>query len=94
MVKWFDKSTQRYMESISKEYDLEIGMSYRVYYENMTPEDAVVDIVQQHNGIITVKETIDAWNRVVAKNIKHVSTKIVLFWLFILNAIYEIFKVI
>jgi len=94
MVKWFDKSTQRYMESISKEYDLEIGMSYRVYYENMTPEDAVVDIVQQHNGIITVKETIDAWNRVVTKNIKSVSTKIYLFWLFILNAIYEIFKVI
>lgn len=52
MVKWFDKSTQRYMQSLSKEDDLEIGMARRVYYEKMTPEDAVVDMVQTHEGIV------------------------------------------
>jgi len=81
MVKWFDKSTQRYMESISKEDDLEIGMARRVYYEKMSPEDAVVDMVQQNEGVVTVKESIDAWNRVAAKNMKIRNVSIRLFLL-------------
>jgi len=77
MVKWFDKSEQRYMKPVSKEDDLEIGMARRVYYEKMTPEDAVVDMVQQ--GYVTVEESIDAWNRVVVKNQKSRNVSIRLF---------------
>ena len=79
MVKWFDKSEQRYMKSVSKEDDLEIGMARRVYYEKMTPEDAVLDMVQQHEGYVSVKESIDAWNRVVAKNQKTKNVSISMF---------------
>ncbi len=79
MVKWFDKSTERYMKSISKEDDLEIGMARRVYYEKMTPEDAVINMLQQHEGFVSVQESIDAWNRVVAKNQKSKNVSISLF---------------
>ena len=41
-----------------------------LFGEGMTPEDAVVDMVQSHDGLITVQESIDAWNRVVAKNLR------------------------
>ena len=36
-------------------------------YEKMTPEDAVLDMVQ-HEGYVSVKESIDAWNRVKQTN--------------------------
>lgn len=87
MVKWYDKSNQRYMQNISKEEDLEIGMARRVYYEKMTPEEAVVDIVQCNTGVVTVKESIDAWNRVLSRNLKSIH-------IFILEIIHWIINII
>lgn len=80
MVKWFDKTTERYMKSLSKEEDLELGMARRVFHEGMTPEDAVVDIVKEHDGLVTVTESIDAWNRVVTKNTIARATAVRLFF--------------
>lgn len=70
MVKWFDKSKQRYMLTLSKEDNLELQMIFKVYYEKMTPEEAVVDIVINEE-YITVKESIDAWNRILIKDLQN-----------------------
>jgi len=89
-MKWFDKSNQRYMQSISKEKDLEIGMARRVYYEKMTPEDAVVDIFLCNVDVVTIKESIDAWNRVIAKNLNGIILLEIIFW--VLSSILKISK--
>lgn len=69
-MRWLDKTNDRYMRTISKEEDIEIGMMRRVYLEKMTPEDAVIDIVKCNGGLISVEESINAWNRVLSRNMK------------------------
>lgn len=88
-MKWFDPSTQRYMEKLSKDADIEAGMVLRVYIEHMTPEDAIVDLIVSNLGLISAKECITAWNRIVYLNMVVMHNKIRLFFM---NLILSIIK--
>lgn len=66
MIKWFDKSKNRYMINFSKYEDLQILLIIKVFYENLSPYDAVIDIVA-HNDHLNVSETINTWNIILSK---------------------------
>lgn len=66
MIKWFDKSKNRYMINFSKYEDLQILLIIKVFHENLSPYDAVIDIVS-NNDHLNVSETINTWNLILLK---------------------------